>query len=50
MKFNQSHDSVNEDMKLVKVVLVLSNPISTAITLKINDSDSTASSKWIHVN
>ena len=45
LKFNQSVYSVNEDMKLVKVVLVLSNPISTAITLKINYSDSTASSK-----
>ena len=36
-------------MKLVKIVLVLSNPISTAITLKINESDGTANSKWIYV-
>ena len=49
LKFNQSVYSINEDMKLVKIVLVLSNPISTAITLKINESDITANSKWIYV-
>ena len=50
LKFSQSDYSVNEDMKLVKIVVVLNNPISIAITLKIDDRDSTASSKWIHVS
>ena len=43
--FNQSTNYINENDGTVKLVLVLSNPSSTAITVQITDSELTATSK-----
>ena len=42
MGFNQSEYSVDEDDGLVTVVLILSNPLSTNITVLVKDSDGSA--------
>ena len=42
VSFHQSSYSVNENTGLCQNVLVLSNPSSTDITVKVRDSNSTA--------
>ena len=43
--FSRSTYSVNEEDRLVQLVLVLTNPSSTDITVRVRDTQNTATSK-----
>ena len=47
MGFNQSEFSVHEDDGLAKIVLILSNPLLTDITILVRDSNGSATGKYI---
>lgn len=47
--FNQSTYDVNENDGTVKLVLILSKPSSTAVTVQIRDNERTATSKCIMI-
>ena len=49
LSFNQSVYNINESDGQVQIVLVLSNPSSTNIDVKVKDSNVTAMSKWINI-
>ena len=46
MRFDQSYYSVDEHDGLAKLVLVLSNPLSTDISVQVNDTDGSAIGKY----
>ena len=45
MSFNQSAYNVNEDDRLVRIVLVLSHPVSTDTTITVSTTDISAKGK-----
>ena len=44
--FRNSMYSVNEDDKLVQPVLILSDPLSTNITVEVFSTDGSATGEW----
>ena len=49
MSFNQSTYNVNEEDRLVTIVLVLSHPVSTSTTITVSTTDISAKGKHIYV-
>ena len=47
VRFHQSDYSVDEHDGLAKLVLVLSNPLSTDISVQVNDTNGSATGKYL---